>query len=761
MHRPLDGIRALLALSGLVIVLVSISALPLGSEEISADVSKWLSNFPSWLARGLATIAALVAFGLVVVASVVLVRRGPRGTLRAWVAGLVASATATAAWAALRDAHGTLARTVVHGTRPLVLALDAAFVAFMLASGLLRRARWIRWTAVCGTVLFLGGLAAGLLSPFAFVTAILWGAVVGWGTRWVLGIPSSAPQRAELEAWLHQLGLEAGRLRPVPGTGGERVQGVLANGSAIDIVMASADTDWSGIGRWMWAALRLRPTAAGHTTLASRARLQEMALVCALAERERIMAPHLLAVHAAPRDSLGLVTCRPRGDPLGPTIGLEVATSLFQSLSGLRRVGVAHRDLRAQNLIATTTCGGISRVDSALPGASDLAFLVDVAQLLTTVAQLAGPDVAIAGMRAGYENLDETAVASVLQPVSLVSWGWSAARNAKGCMEEVRSRLAGSGDDVPTIHLERFNWRTVVGAVALVLAAYVLIGQISSVNLPRALAHLKGQWFALALAGSALTYVAAASNMLAFVRKRISVVKSFLVQLAATFVGVAMPSAVGSVAVNARFLSRQGVRQSDVAADITSSQAVSVMTTILLVVVLVLLTGSGISHAKVVPSTNWLLVLAGVTALIAVLALVPYTRNLFLHTVLPTAKAMVPKLLAALSEPGRLAVSAASCLLLNLGYIVAITASLAAVGARPPILATALVYMVAGFVGSATPTPGGLGGVEAALVAGLAGIGIRAGQAVPAVIVFRFATFWLPIPIGWASYQALQRDGTL
>jgi uncharacterized protein (TIRG00374 family) len=122
---------------------------------------------------------------------------------------------------------------------------------------------------------------------------------------------------------------------------------------------------------------------------------------------------------------------------------------------------------------------------------------------------------------------------------------------------------------------------------------------------------------------------------------------------------------------------------------------------------------------------------------------------------------MVPKLLEALSQPVRLALSAGSSLLLNVGYITAFVASLYAVGDHPPILATAVVYMVAGFVGSATPTPGGLGGVEAALVAGLAGIGIHAAHAVPAVIVFRFATFWLPIPIGWLSYQHLQRSGAL
>ena len=82
-------------------------------------------------------------------------------------------------------------------------------------------------------------------------------------------------------------------------------------------------------------------------------------------------------------------------------------------------------------------------------------------------------------------------------------------------------------------------------------------------------------------------------------------------------------------------------------------------------------------------------------------------------------------------------------------------------GAHPAILAAAVVFLAGNAVGSATPTPGGLGGVEAVLAAGLTAIGIPAHQAIPAVLLFRVATFWLPIPVGWISYEVLQRRGVL
>jgi uncharacterized protein (TIRG00374 family) len=76
-------------------------------------------------------------------------------------------------------------------------------------------------------------------------------------------------------------------------------------------------------------------------------------------------------------------------------------------------------------------------------------------------------------------------------------------------------------------------------------------------------------------------------------------------------------------------------------------------------------------------------------------------------------------------------------------------------------LPAAIVYLAGNAVGSAAPIPGGLGAVEAVLSAGLTAMGVPAHQAIPAVLVFRTATFWLPIPAGWVAYVALRRSGTL
>jgi uncharacterized membrane protein YbhN (UPF0104 family) len=218
---------------------------------------------------------------------------------------------------------------------------------------------------------------------------------------------------------------------------------------------------------------------------------------------------------------------------------------------------------------------------------------------------------------------------------------------------------------------------------------------------------------------------------------------------------------VGHVAVNARYLHKQDVDEGTIAAAVTLSQLVNVVTTVLLLVTLGLLTGTGLSRFNIVPGADVLIAVAVIAAVIAIVVAVPPTRAKLRDWVWPHLRGVWPRLLDAATHPARLAVSAAANLLLTASYLLAFFASLYAIGAHPAILPAAVVYLAGNAVGSAAPTPGGIGGVEAVLVAGLAGIGIPADQAIPAVLVFRVATFWLPIPAGWLCYLGLERSGTL
>ncbi|WP_247000424.1 lysylphosphatidylglycerol synthase transmembrane domain-containing protein [Halosolutus gelatinilyticus] len=86
---------------------------------------------------------------------------------------------------------------------------------------------------------------------------------------------------------------------------------------------------------------------------------------------------------------------------------------------------------------------------------------------------------------------------------------------------------------------------------------------------------------------------------------------------------------------------------------------------------------------------------------------------------------------------------------------IALLAAFAALGHGVSI-AVALFVVPLGYVAGSTPLPGGLGGIEAALVAMLVpATGIAAPAVTAAVLIFRGAVFWMPILVGGGSIAAL------
>ena len=767
-RRPADLLLAVFALVVVAAVLGSIRALPLGSTEAADDVSRWLLHIPRWLSYAAAVVAGVGSFVLVVVSLVVLVRDQWRDALNAVAAGAVGAAAAVIATVIWRIENATVERAVLHGSNPSTFVVNTALVAFVVGTDLSRLSHWKQWWPRAGVALLLSGLAVGTLTPFAVVIVASGALMIGWVVRWLLGAASVLPSVTELTGWLTRRGVQTTDLS-VAGPSRARLDGTLADGTRIRVHLSGRDTRGSGLARRLWALARLRSAVAGHIALGSRSQVEQLALACFLAQQASVPSPAVRLLGEMPGETLVLVTTIPEGGPAAEAASsdaeverLSGAMALFAALRRLHDTGVAHRDVRAGNVFMSGERAGFCSLDAAEPGSSELARRIDLVQALATLAAASGPADAVSALRAGYGPVDEVAVAAVVQPVALAPWGWQAARAATGSLNEIRHQLLGDTQAAPAApRLERFRWRTVVTAVALAAAAYLLIGEISGVNVLGTLGQANPGWLAVAVLGSVLTYLGAAIGIAAFIPQRLSIVRGFFVQLSTAFVGVAMPPTVGHVAVNARYLHREKVDEGTIAAAVTVSQLVNIVTTVLLLIVLGVLTGSGLSKFKIAPGGDVLIGLAVIAVAVITVLAVPLTRRKVTGAVWPHLRQIWPRLLEAVSQPLRLGVAVGANLLLTVAYSVALIAALRSVGAHPAILATAVVFLAGNAVGAATPTPGGIGGVEAVLAAGLTAIGIPAHEAIPAVLLFRMATFWLPIPAGWVSYLVLQRRGVL
>jgi uncharacterized protein (TIRG00374 family) len=94
-------------------------------------------------------------------------------------------------------------------------------------------------------------------------------------------------------------------------------------------------------------------------------------------------------------------------------------------------------------------------------------------------------------------------------------------------------------------------------------------------------------------------------------------------------------------------------------------------------------------------------------------------------------------------------------------YAMSLATSLEAFGGGLSGVQVTAVYLGGAAVSGVAPTPGGLGAMEAALVAGMTALGEDSGSAVAAVLGFRLLTFWLPTLPGFLALRALRREGAV
>lgn len=111
-----------------------------------------------------------------------------------------------------------------------------------------------------------------------------------------------------------------------------------------------------------------------------------------------------------------------------------------------------------------------------------------------------------------------------------------------------------------------------------------------------------------------------------------------------------------------------------------------------------------------------------------------------------------------LGERWREALLATAC---RLGFdFLALFAALAAVGGLPRPSLALLAYTAASLLAMVPITPGGLGLVEAGLTGTLALAGVRPAQAVLATLLYRLASYWIPIIAGPVAYALFRRRYT-
>ncbi len=785
-RRPADLAR--------LVVSIVLLALPLVLGNVAAGTSTGLEQDIFRSTSGLPKIALLIvtyAASIGVLALPVglsldlLFHRRPWQLLDALVAATVA---ATAAFLFRYWIQHTqpgrlleaLTKTLEGGVRSSpVQGLLAGIVAFLTLAQISGRRLWqlVAFVSVGSVSVF--GVLSGRVTALSTAVSLLLGWSVGLAVRYVVGAASTRPRGTEVAEALHAAGSPVVRLERIYEETVEprRYIGKQPDGQLIRVSVLDRDTYGSAIAYRFWRRLRLRGPAARRSFLTVRSAIDHMALMSLYARKAGVCTPDLLAVSevgpfaalVAFRNLEGSSlatyeeTLRDSTEPDPEPLADEVLEKIWTALKLLQERKIVHRGLTADNILLVAG-GGVALLDinAGEIAASDLALRLDTVQLLTTVALIVGPERAV---RTAVDVLGPDPVIDalpLLQGIALSRSTRSLLRQHKGLLHDLRTQIIDvtpADPEVEEIKLERLTVRGLIAVLGGAVAVYFIATQFTKVDFSK-FASVDWFWASLALGFAFLTYLGAGMTCVGFVIAKVSLFRATLTQYAVGFAGLLAPTAVGTVALNVRFLERSGVDPAVAVSSVGLVQLIMFVGHIVLIVIFGVLAGTGAESSFAPPVGVVIAVLVVIIAGMVALSL-PVGRRLVQSRLRPLLSRVIPRLVAVFQVPSKLATGMGGALLLNLAYIGALYSSVRAFGGVLTIPAVAVVYLAGSVVGAAVPTPGGIGAIEAAMAAGLTAAGLPGSIAVSAVLIYRTATFWIPIPIGWLSLTYLQRKGSL
>ncbi|KOU06703.1 membrane protein [Streptomyces sp. NRRL F-4711] len=316
---------------------------------------------------------------------------------------------------------------------------------------------------------------------------------------------------------------------------------------------------------------------------------------------------------------------------------------------------------------------------------------------------------------------------------------------------------------VEPARLERVRPRTLISFIAGAIGAYFLLTQLTHIEFGPLISNAQWGWVAAAVLFSAASYVAAAMSLLGFVPERVPFLRTVAAQVAGSFVKIVAPAAVGGVALNTRFLQRAGVRPGLAVASVGASQLFGLGCHILMLLSFGYLTGTE-KTPSLSPSRTVIAGLLTVAVLVLVVTSVPFLRKFVVTRVRSLFAGVVPRMLDVLQRPQKLITGIGGMLLLTACFVMCLDASIRAFGDESSsisLASVAVVFLAGNALGSAAPTPGGVGAVEATLTVGLIAVGLPKEVAAPAVLLYRLLTLWLPVLPGWLVFNHLTRKEAL
>ena len=611
---------------------------------------------------------------------------------------------------------------------------------------------------------------------------VLGSLAIGWGVtaavRLVFGSPLGLPSAEDVRLLLEELGIRSSDVHPAR----RQVWGVAKfeateTGRAdlsgrIGIEVYGRDASDARLltkaGRFL-----LYRDSGPSLTLTRLQQVEHEAYLTLRAGQAGVGVTEVIEAGTAGPSRDALLVCRlPPGTALSEVdaAGLSDVTldEVYRQLLALRRARIAHGAISGDALLVDPAAQTVVVTDfrnvsaSASPDQLDR----DLAGAIAATAVVAGAERAAASAARCLEpQVLEGALRHLHKPALDPALGRSL-RGKRGLLEDVRQRAAQAKSiDLPKlVEPRRVSWPTLIMIIGSLIGGWALIGVLIDVS--KSFDTVIGAdwlWVVIALVLAQLAYVASAVEGIGSVAGPLPFGRAVAVEIANSFSALAGGTAA-VFATRVRFYQQQGY---DTTTALSSGAIMAASSWIAIAVLfgVSLPFAWGSIHIDLTPESGgnsklvWIIL--AVVVLVAVvtglLLAVPRLRRLAAAKVLPKVHDIWGNLKQVASSPRKLGLLVGGSFAQELLVAMALSVSLRAFDDHLRLPTLIVVITLAGIIGGISPSPGGMGVVEAGMILGLTAAGVSEADATAAVFIQRLFTSYLPPIWGWITLLWLRK----
>ena len=303
-------------------------------------------------------------------------------------------------------------------------------------------------------------------------------------------------------------------------------------------------------------------------------------------------------------------------------------------------------------------------------------------------------------------------------------------------------------------HLFRMKKSSLVQLVVLTIALAVIVPQFKQFSTSWSLlTELDLLWVLVACLGMVGTIIFATTVYLILIPAPLPFRRTAVIQMSTYFTNRLLPSGLGGIGFNALYLVKQAkLSRTDSAVYATANNLIG-----FIAFSICIWASTFIADSKIESDVPIKKILLGVALVALVIGLISLLIKSVQKRIIDFSGHLFGVILTIIKHPKRLAFAIFSSMGITASYALVLWASTKSVGISLSIVDIFIAFVAGNAALTISPTPGGIGAVEAAITAVIVSAGVTPSLALASVVLYRIVSYWLPILPGYVAFRIATR----